>query len=38
MSDYLLEEHALSPGKVYRLLSGSICPRPIAWVLSLIHI
>ncbi|MGM0692676.1 MAG: flavin reductase family protein [Pseudomonadota bacterium] len=32
MSDYLLETHALSPGKVYRLLSGSICPRPIAWV------
>ncbi|WP_280549911.1 MULTISPECIES: flavin reductase family protein [unclassified Halomonas] len=32
MSDYLLEEHALSPGKIYRLLSGSICPRPIAWV------
>ncbi|NAW33566.1 flavin reductase family protein [Halomonas alimentaria] len=35
MSDYLLEEHALSPGKVYRLLSGSICPRPIAWVSTL---
>lgn len=32
MSDYLLEEHGLSPGKIYRLLSGSICPRPIAWV------
>ncbi|MFB9147144.1 flavin reductase family protein [Halomonas alkalicola] len=35
MSDYLLEEHALSPGKIYRLLSGSICPRPIAWVSTL---
>ncbi|TDN98208.1 flavin reductase family protein [Halomonas ventosae] len=32
MSDYLLDEHDLSPGKIYRLLSGSICPRPIAWV------
>lgn len=35
MSDYLLEEHGLSPGKIYRLLSGSICPRPIAWVSTL---
>ncbi|MFO7648481.1 flavin reductase family protein [Halomonas sp. 3H] len=35
MSDYLLEEHPLSPGKIYRLLSGSICPRPIAWVSTL---
>ncbi|MDR9438504.1 MAG: flavin reductase family protein [Halomonas sp.] len=32
MSDYLLEEDTLSPGKIYRLFSGSICPRPIAWV------
>ncbi|GEN27179.1 hypothetical protein HVA01_08250 [Halovibrio variabilis] len=32
MSDYLLDETPLSPGVVYRLLSGSICPRPIAWV------
>lgn len=32
MSDYLLDEHGLSPGKIYRLFSGSICPRPIAWV------
>ncbi|MFP4263712.1 MAG: flavin reductase family protein [Halomonas sp.] len=35
MSDYLLAEHPLSPGKIYRLLSGSICPRPIAWVSTL---
>ncbi|WP_445003462.1 flavin reductase family protein [Halomonas mongoliensis] len=35
MSEYLLEEHGLSPGKIYRLLSGSICPRPIAWVSTL---
>lgn len=32
MSDYLLNESPLSPGVIYRLLSGSICPRPIAWV------
>ena len=32
MSDYLLDESPLSPGVIYRLLSGSICPRPIAWV------
>ncbi|PRY66525.1 flavin reductase (DIM6/NTAB) family NADH-FMN oxidoreductase RutF [Vreelandella songnenensis] len=32
MSDYLLEESPLSAGVIYRLLSGSICPRPIAWV------
>lgn len=32
MSDYLLDEGGLSPGKIYRLFSGSICPRPIAWV------
>jgi flavin reductase (DIM6/NTAB) family NADH-FMN oxidoreductase RutF len=32
MSDYLLEDAGLSPGKIYRLFSGSICPRPIAWV------
>ncbi|WP_163574089.1 flavin reductase family protein [Halomonas faecis] len=35
MSDYLLEEDGLSPGKIYRLLSGSVCPRPIAWVSTL---
>ncbi len=35
MSEYLLEEHGLSPGTIYRLLSGSICPRPIAWVSTL---
>lgn len=35
MSDYLLEESPLSPGKIYRLFSGSICPRPIAWVSTL---
>ena len=35
MSDYLLEEHALSTGTLYRLFSGSICPRPIAWVSTL---
>src|SRR5690554_2180956 len=32
MSDYLLEEAALSSGAIYRLFSGTICPRPIAWV------
>lgn len=32
MSDYLLEDSPLSAGMIYRLLSGSICPRPIAWV------
>ncbi|MGJ7457792.1 flavin reductase family protein [Halomonas sp. MA07-2] len=35
MSDYLLEENTLSSGKIYRLFSGSICPRPIAWVSTL---
>ncbi|GHE21765.1 flavin reductase family protein [Halomonas urumqiensis] len=35
MSDYLIGDHDLSPGKIYRLLSGSICPRPIAWVSTL---
>ncbi|PXY00221.1 flavin reductase family protein [Halomonas sp. LBP4] len=35
MSDYLLEEHGLNPGKIYRLFTGSICPRPIAWVSTL---
>ena len=35
MSDYLLADHPLSSGKIYRLLSGSICPRPIAWVSTL---
>jgi flavin reductase (DIM6/NTAB) family NADH-FMN oxidoreductase RutF len=35
MSDYLLDENGLSPGKIYRLFSGSICPRPIAWVSTL---
>lgn len=32
MSDYRLDESPLSAGIIYRLLSGSICPRPIAWV------
>lgn len=32
MSDYLLEETPLSSGVIYRLFSGAICPRPIAWV------
>ena len=32
MSDYLLDESSLSPGVIYRLLSGTVCPRPIAWV------
>lgn len=32
MSHYLLDEEPLSAGVIYRLLSGSICPRPIAWV------
>lgn len=35
MSDYLLDENGLSPGKIYRLFAGSICPRPIAWVSTL---
>ncbi|TDB04274.1 flavin reductase family protein [Halomonas marinisediminis] len=35
MSDYLLEEQELSAAKIYRLFSGSICPRPIAWVSTL---
>lgn len=35
MSDYLLEEHSLSTGTLYRLFSGSVCPRPIAWVSTL---
>ncbi len=30
--DTLLETSPLSAGTLYRLLSGSICPRPIAWV------
>ncbi|BCB08749.1 hypothetical protein HHSLTHF2_26390 [Vreelandella venusta] len=30
--DYLLDEQPLSAGVIYRLLSGSVCPRPIAWV------
>ncbi|RUR29507.1 flavin reductase family protein [Vreelandella andesensis] len=30
--DYLLNEQPLSAGVIYRLLSGSVCPRPIAWV------
>ncbi|WP_249975862.1 flavin reductase family protein [Vreelandella olivaria] len=32
MSDYILDNEPLSPGVIYRLLSGSVCPRPIAWV------
>ncbi len=28
MSDYLLEEHELSPGKIYRLFSGSAMSAP----------
>ena len=28
----LLEQSPLSAGTLYRLLSGSVCPRPIAWV------
>ncbi|WP_447553605.1 flavin reductase family protein [Vreelandella sp. EE22] len=32
MSHYLIEDDTLSAGTLYRLLSGSICPRPIAWV------
>ncbi|RCV88071.1 flavin reductase family protein [Billgrantia montanilacus] len=35
MSDYLLEEATLSSGAIYRLFSGSVCPRPIAWVSTL---
>ncbi|MDP4556682.1 flavin reductase family protein [Halomonas meridiana] len=30
--DTLLEKSPLSAGTLYRLLSGSVCPRPIAWV------
>ena len=30
--DALLEESPLRAGILYRLLSGSVCPRPIAWV------
>lgn len=30
--DVLLEKSPLSAGVLYRLLSGSVCPRPIAWV------
>ncbi|HBM27980.1 MAG TPA: flavin reductase family protein [Halomonas sp.] len=30
--DTLLEQSPLSAGTLYRLLSGSVCPRPIAWV------
>lgn len=30
--DALLEQSPLSSGTLYRLLSGSVCPRPIAWV------
>ena len=30
--DVLLEKAPLSVGVLYRLLSGSVCPRPIAWV------
>ncbi|WP_083024876.1 flavin reductase family protein [Vreelandella lionensis] len=30
--DVLLEKAPLSAGVLYRLLSGSVCPRPIAWV------
>ncbi|EWH03644.1 flavin reductase family protein [Halomonas sp. BC04] len=37
MSDYLLEEATLSSGAMYRLFSGSVCPRPIAWVSTLDH-
>lgn len=32
MSEYLIDEGALSAGTLYRLMSGAICPRPIAWV------
>jgi flavin reductase (DIM6/NTAB) family NADH-FMN oxidoreductase RutF len=30
--DTLLEKSPLSASTLYRLLSGSVCPRPIAWV------
>ncbi|WP_404375426.1 flavin reductase family protein [Vreelandella aquamarina] len=30
--EVLLETAPLSAGVLYRLLSGSVCPRPIAWV------
>ncbi|MCS2608718.1 flavin reductase family protein [Halomonas dongshanensis] len=30
--DYRLDDTPLSAGTLYRLFSGGICPRPIAWV------
>ena len=32
MSNYLLDEASLSSGAIYRLFSGAIAPRPVAWV------
>lgn len=35
MTHYAIDQHELSAGELYRLLSGTICPRPIAWVATL---
>ncbi|WP_275286685.1 flavin reductase family protein [Halomonas elongata] len=35
MSDALLTADALEAGTIYRLLSGAIAPRPIAWVATI---
>ncbi|WNL43280.1 flavin reductase family protein [Halomonas sp. PAMB 3264] len=32
MPHYAIDDNELSAGKIYRLLSGTVCPRPIAWV------
>ncbi|WP_447956028.1 flavin reductase family protein [Vreelandella sp. EE7] len=32
MAHYVMEDNELSAGTIYRLFSGTICPRPIAWV------
>lgn len=32
MSEYRLDDQPLEAGTLYRLLSGTICPRPMAWV------
>ena len=32
MPHYSIDDNELNAGKIYRLLSGTVCPRPIAWV------
>ncbi|MFG6667014.1 flavin reductase family protein [Halomonas sp. HNIBRBA4712] len=32
MPHYSIDAGELSAGQIYRLLSGTVCPRPIAWV------